>query len=140
MRAYISGALMNVPDLPAARALYERLGAACASVGCEAYVPHQHADPLRDPEMPNLEVAQRDLIGITGADILVADLGEPSLGVGAEIVIALNARKRVLALAADGRRVSRFILGLLEMYPDRAAFFRYRTVDEACAWLETRCV
>ena len=140
MRAYISGALMNVPDLPAARALYERLGAACASAGCETYVPHQHADPLRDAEMPNLEVARMDLTGISAADILVADIGEPSLGVGAEIVLALTAQKRVLALAAEGRRVSRFILGLLEMYPQQAAFFRYRTVDEACAWLEARCV
>jgi hypothetical protein len=118
----------------------ERLGAACVSAGCEAYVPHQHADPVRDPKMPNLEVARKDLAGIADADILVADIGEPSLGVGAEIVIALTSRKRVLALAAEGRRVSRFILGFLEMHPDQAAFFRYRTVDDACAWLETRCV
>jgi len=139
MRAYISGALMNVPDLPAARALYERLGAACASAGCDAYVPHQHADPLHDPDMKNVEVAEKDLTAISAADILVADIGEPSLGVGAEIVIALNARKRVLAVAAEGRRVSRFILGLLEMHPDQATFFRYRTVDQACAWLKANC-
>ena len=136
MRAYISGALMNVPDLSAARALYERLGTACVSVGCEAYVPHEYADPQRDPDMPDLEVARRDLDAIAGADILVADVGEPSLGVGAEVVIALHAGKRVLALALEGRRVSRFILGLLELYPGHATFFRYRTVDDACAWLQ----
>ena len=139
MRAYISGALMNVADLPAARALYERLGAACVAAGYEAYVPHQHADPGRDPDMPNLEVAQRDLAQIAGADLLVAEIGEPSLGVGAEIVLALEGRKRVLALAAEGRRVSRFILGLIELHPGQAEFVRYRTVDDACIWLEGRC-
>jgi nucleoside 2-deoxyribosyltransferase len=139
MRAYVSGALMNVPDLAAARALYERLGDACALAGCAAYVPHQHADPERDAGMPNLEVARRDLDAIAQADILVAELSEPSLGVGAEIVIALHAGKRVLALAAEGRKVSRFILGLLERHDDRAVFFRYRTVDDACAWLTRSC-
>ena len=130
---------MNVADLPAARALYERLGAACASAGCEAYVPHQHADPVRDPDMPNLEIAQRDLDAIARADILVAEIGEPSLGVGAEIALALHSRKRVLAVAADGQRVSRFVLGLLEMHPAQAAFHRYSSVDEVCAWLEGEC-
>ena len=139
MRAYVSGALMNAPDLSAARALYERLGAACALAGCDAYVPHQHADPERDAGMANLEVARRDLDAIAKADILVAELSEPSLGVGAEIAIALHGGKRVLALAAEGHRVSRFILGLLEGHADRAVFFRYRTVDDACAWLIRSC-
>ena len=137
MRAYISGALNNVADLAAARALYETLGEACEAVGCEAYVPHRHADPERDPQMPNREVAEKDLAAIAASDVLVAHLGEPSLGVGAELVIALNTGKRVLAVAAEGQRVSRFALGLIELHGGRAAFLRYRTIEQACAWIQS---
>lgn len=138
MRAYISGALNNVPDLDKARALYEALGAACEAARCEAYVPHRHADPQRDPQMANHEVAEKDLVAIAASDVLVAHLGEPSLGVGAELVIALHAGKRILALAEEGQRVSRFALGLLEMHPHQAAFMRYRTLEDACLWIQTQ--
>ena len=135
MRAYISGALNNVPDLAAARTLYEALAAACVAAGCEAYVPHQHADPQRDPAMPNREVTRRDLAAIEAADLVVAHVGEPSLGVGAEIAMALHWGKRILALAHEDQRVSRFVLGLLEMHPDQAVVFRYRAIDQAHAWI-----
>jgi nucleoside 2-deoxyribosyltransferase len=138
VRAYISGALNNVADLSAARALYERLGDACEQAGWEAYVPHRHADPERDPHMPNREVAERDLTAIASSEVLVAHLGEPSLGVGAEIAIAIHSGKSVLAVAGEGQRVSRFALGLIELHSGQAAFRRYRSVDEACAWIRER--
>jgi nucleoside 2-deoxyribosyltransferase len=135
VRAYVSGALNNVADLAAARTLYETLGDACDAAGCPAYVPHQHADPERDPQMSNREVAERDLAAIAAADVVVAHLGEPSLGVGAELALALHTGKRILALARDDQRVSRFALGLLELHPGQAEILRYRTIDEACAWI-----
>jgi nucleoside 2-deoxyribosyltransferase len=133
--AYISGALNNAGDLAAARALYERLAAACISAGWDAYVPHQHADPERDAALSNRDVADRDLAAIERADLLVVSLGVPSLGVGAEVAIALASGKRVLALAPEGERVSRFLLGLLDRHPAQAMCFRYRSVDDACGWL-----
>ena len=126
---------MNARKIDESRALYERFAAACRHAGWEAYVPHQHADPVRDPEMPNTEVASRDLDQIASAQALVAYVGEPSLGVGAEIAIALAAGKRVLLLAEHDRRVSRFLLGLAELKPAAASVCRYRTVEEAAAWI-----
>jgi hypothetical protein len=99
VRAYISGALINAARLDDARRLYERLAEACVSAGWTAYVPHQHADPVRDPDLPNAEVARRDLAQVRAADVLVAYVGEPSLGVGAEVAIALAEGKRVLFVA-----------------------------------------
>ena len=131
--AYISGALHGAADLTASRALYEMLAGACGAAGWDAYVPHQFADPERDPHMPNREVAERDLRAIAASDALIAHVGEPSLGVGAEIAIALNAGKRVVAVAAESQRVSRFILGLIDMHPAQATFFRYQTVEEGCS-------
>ena len=135
MHAYISGALLNARDLTASRALYERFAAACEAAGVAAYVPHQHADPVRDAHLSNTDVAGRDLEQVKAADVLVAYVGEPSLGVGAEVAIALAAGKRVLLLAEHDRRVSRFLLGLAELYPAQASFCRYGSVDEAVAWL-----
>jgi nucleoside 2-deoxyribosyltransferase len=135
MKAYISGALLNASNLDESRRLYESFAAACERAGCRAYVPHQHADPIRDPHLTNVDVATRDLDEVAAADVLVAYVGEPSLGVGAEIAIALAAGKRVLALAPAGRRVSRFALGLLERAGAQAAICVYATEDEALAWL-----
>ena len=135
MLAYISGALLNAANLDASRALYERLAAACREAGWDAYVPHQHADPIRDADLSNTDVAERDLDHVTAADALVAYVGEPSLGVGAEVAIALRAGKRVLVVAEADRRVSRFLLGLVELHPSQAAILRYTSVDEAAGWI-----
>ena len=135
MRAYISGALLNAADLEQSRALYEAFAEACRKVGWDAYVPHQHADPVRDAGLANREVARRDLDAITSADVLIAYVGEPSLGVGAEVAIALAAGKRVLLLAEKDRRVSRFLLGLGELHPVQTMVYRYETVDDATQWI-----
>jgi nucleoside 2-deoxyribosyltransferase len=133
--AYISGALLNAQQLDKSRALYERLADACLAAGWDAYVPHQHADPVHDAHLSNIDVAERDIENITAADVLVAYVGEPSLGVGAEVAIALRAGKRVLVVAEVDRRVSRFLLGLAELHEGQAAVLRYQTVDEAVAWV-----
>ena len=135
MLAYISGALLNAQNLDASRALYERLAAACRDAGWEAYVPHQHADPVRDADLSNREVATRDLKQVKDADVLIAYVGEPSLGVGAEVAIALAAGKRVLLLAEASRRVSRFLCGLAELHPAQTGICRYRSLEDALDWI-----
>jgi nucleoside 2-deoxyribosyltransferase len=135
MLAYISGALLNTPDLSRARVLYERLAAACIAAGWEAYVPHKHADPIRDAHLAPLDVARRDLDRVRAADALVAYVGEPSLGVGAEVAIALNDGKRVLLVAEADRKVSRFLLGLGEIHGPQCQVFRYVNVEDAEAFV-----
>ena len=135
MTAYISGALLNAVNLGESRARYERFADACRACGWEAYVPHQHADPERDGHLSNTDVARRDVEAVMKADVLIAYVGEPSLGVGAEVAIALAAKKPVLVLAEEDRKVSRFLLGLVELdgAPERVC--RYSTIDGACEWI-----
>jgi nucleoside 2-deoxyribosyltransferase len=135
MLAYISGALMNATALDRARALYEQFAGACVAAGWEAYVPHKHADPVHDANMSNVEVAERDIDQVSAADALVAYVGEPSLGVGAEVAIALRAGKRVLVLAESDKRVSRFLVGLAELHPSQAHVLRYDSIDDAVRWI-----
>ena|SRR5687768_5331407 len=135
MTAYISGALINAVNLAESRARYERFADACRACGWDAYVPHQHADPERDAHLSNTDVARRDLDAVMRSDVLIAYVGEPSLGVGAEVAIALAARKPILLVADAHRKVSRFLLGLVELDGAPARVCRYASLDEACDWI-----
>ena len=41
----------------------------------------------------------------------------------------------MLLVAEADRKVSRFLLGLAELYPSQSKVLRYMTVDEAAAWI-----
>jgi hypothetical protein len=112
--AYISGALTGVDDLASARRYYERLAAVCASCGLDPYLPHLRTDPERHPDLPPRSVFERDRSALWAARVVVAYIGTPSLGVGAELVLARSAEIPVLALHRPGERVSRFLLGYLD--------------------------
>lgn len=112
-KVYISGALTGVPDLAQSRILYSRLAAAAASVGLRAYVPHERSDPEVHVGLSPVEVYRMDLAAIQASDIVVAWLGTPSLGVGAEVALAHGSGKSLVGVMPVGARVSRFILGML---------------------------
>jgi 2'-deoxynucleoside 5'-phosphate N-hydrolase len=57
------------------------------------------------------DVYERDVKWIRECDVLIAEVGVPSHGVGYEIGYALNAGKPVLCLAQAGRRVSKMLTG-----------------------------
>lgn len=111
---YVSGPLHSAPDLAAARAFYEHLGAVCEAHGLEAYLPHRRNDPELHPEVDPHEVWRTDYSGIRGASAVVAHIGVPSSGVGAELAIAHEHAIPIIAIRRAGEDVSRFIAGLLE--------------------------
>lgn len=137
LTVYISGALMGARDLAVVRALYDQLADACTGAGWSAYVPHRRTDPDRDSNASAGSVYEVDLVELRKADVVVAYLGEPSLGVGAEMVLAMQAGKLILGLHEDSRKISRFVGGMLEQY-DRAEVYRYRTSDDAAHWVRER--
>ncbi|HMV28965.1 MAG TPA: nucleoside 2-deoxyribosyltransferase [Anaerolineales bacterium] len=73
-----------------------------------------------------VDVYERDVKWVRECDVLIAEVGVPSHGVGYEIGYALNAGKPVLCLAQNGMRVSKMITGnsALEMKT-------YSTLEEA---------
>src|SRR5689334_5160815 len=71
------------------------------------------------------EIHDRDLAWIRSADVLIAEVTTPSLGVGYEIARALGWGKPVLCLFRAGdRRLSAMIAG------SGATVREYRTVDD----------
>ena len=109
---YVSGALNAAADIEKAKRFYERLGDVCENAGFNAYVPHtMGTDPVENPEVTPEEVYRRDMAAVSSSDLVVAYVGEPSLGVGAEIERAANLGIDVILLHEEGRTVSRLILG-----------------------------
>ncbi len=58
------------------------------------------------------EVFERDTKGVKESDILVAEISEPSHGVGMEMMLAYTQRKTIICLFKKGTVVSRMIRGL----------------------------
>ncbi len=129
-RAYVSGALQGSTNLSAARHLYETLARGLQVRGHAAYVPHQSTDPVAASHHTPGYVFSKDLEALANSDAVIAFLGEPSLGVGAEVAIALERGIPVIGLVPRGRSTSRFLLGLLEASP-HGCWAEYDDVSEA---------
>lgn len=110
---YISGPLQAAVDLPEARALYEDLAASCRDAGWEPYLPHRQTDPIHDVGASPSSVFSRDMDAIASADLIIAYVGAPSSGVGAEIGIAFEREIPLIGICGPEGVASRFIEGLL---------------------------
>jgi len=86
----------------------------------------------REREMSEREIYERDYAWLKAADLVVAEVTTPSLGVGYEIAQAVALGKKVYCLFRphEGVRLSAMISGCpaLTIYP-------YRQPAEAEAWL-----
>ena len=111
MRVYISGPLtITRPDTDV-RSIYVRLGDFFTSRGHDAYVPHLFGDPVAERTLTPKEVWDTDSREVEKADVILAYVGMPSLGTGAELEIARMAGKRVILWKFTGEVVSRMALG-----------------------------
>lgn len=128
-RIYISGAFNNAKDWNQAAGLYEYVGERLKEDGFDVYLPHSKTAPTVTDGITSEQVFNRDFEEIKNSQIVVALLNEPSLGVGAEIALALNLGLTVLGVCEKNVKVSRFIIGLLQTH--RNGFFDvYEIPDE----------
>jgi hypothetical protein len=65
--------------------------------------------PIENPNPNITNVFQRDLTGSESSDILVADVSQPSIGVGMEIMAAYKAGKRIILVSRKGNPTSRML-------------------------------
>lgn len=113
MHIYISGPLQGSTDLGAARDFYDELAAIVSSVGHDPYVPHHSTDPVAAGGLSARTVFATDVSALNSADAVIAHIGLPSTGVGAEIALATASGRRVLGLKRRGEKGSRFAEGLI---------------------------
>lgn len=86
--------------------------------------------PIESSDLSVVDVFQRDKNATESSDILVADVTEPSTGVGMEIMAAYKSRKRVILVARRGKIASRMLLHM-----DRKETVEYESEDEIYAGL-----
>jgi nucleoside 2-deoxyribosyltransferase len=96
---------------------YRRIVETLVSLGCDVLNPHVAAEDPTVGEPGPTEVYERDMAWLRSSDLLVADVTQPSLGVGYEIGVAVSSRKPVLCLHrndVDPRSLSFMIQGNTE--------------------------
>ena len=120
---YISGALTN----SSRKEFYEKIGQLLEEIGNQPYIPHLHTDPEKNPDATPAEVYKVDMMQVEKSAIVIAYVGYPSLGVGAELEHA-NAKGIPLILLHEvGEKVSRLALGI----PTVQKVIAYRCEEEA---------
>ncbi|MDI6869398.1 MAG: nucleoside 2-deoxyribosyltransferase [Coprothermobacterota bacterium] len=79
-----------------------------------------------ESQLPGEFIFQRDISWLKEADLMIAEVSVPSLGIGFEIAYALGLKKEMLCLALDGVRISAMIEGNKNL-----TLIRYRDSQEA---------
>jgi len=113
MRFYISGPLQAAGDLPTARRFYVAIADMLTELGHYVYVPHLRTDPEAAAGLSAEQVYKQDLQAMLDCDVVVAHVGAPSTGVGAEVAIALHHGRGVIGIRRSGEGISRFAEGLI---------------------------
>ncbi len=84
--------------------------------------------PVERSGKSGVNVFVRDMTGAEKSDVIVADITEPSIGVGMEIMVAYKARRRVILLAKKGKVTSRMLNDM-----DRKETIEYTEENEVYA-------
>lgn len=121
MKVYLS--VPMIANRALARA--QLLAKAIRESGCDVSSPWV-LGPIEDPRPSAVNVFRRDMEGAEGCDALVADVSEPSIGVGMEIMAAYKAGRRVILVEKKGRVTSRML-----SHMDRKEVVEYARDEEA---------
>jgi 2'-deoxynucleoside 5'-phosphate N-hydrolase len=65
--------------------------------------------PIEHSDSSIVNVFQRDKNAVEGSEVIVADVSEPSIGVGMEIMAAYKAGRRVILVTKKGKVTSRML-------------------------------
>lgn len=65
---------------------------------------------IEDENPSSVNVFERDKSGVEKCDMIIADVSEPSTGVGMEVMAAYYAKKKILLLAHNRSKLSRMLL------------------------------
>lgn len=138
MKVYVSGALAAAKNLAVSVEFYEWLAIALNEAGFQAHLPHKSNHPSGHSERLDTTVYNDDLDALLSCDVCLARLDEPSLGVGAEIAIALERRIPVFVYYKADSHVSRFVTGLVRRAGEPNAVITYTDRSQLVAQVTRR--
>ena len=101
MKVYLAVPLVSNRSIERARLMAK----AIRDAGHEVASPW-NLDPMEVSAPSAVNVFERDRTGSETCDVMVADVTDPSTGVGMEVMAAYKARRRIILVSKRGRRVS----------------------------------
>ena len=113
-KVYISGALMAAKNLDRVKQLYNDIASVCSKNGLQPYLPHNNTDPIKNSKVSDKDVFKKDFEELVKSSLVISYIGEPSLGVGAELSICVSNQIPVITVTESKRKVSRFLKGMLQ--------------------------
>ncbi|NJL84106.1 MAG: XRE family transcriptional regulator [Chloroflexaceae bacterium] len=132
IRIYISGALTNIVNSLQIKAFYESIGNLARSLELNPYIPHINSDPIANPNLTPQEVFELDKHQVELADLVIAYVGVPSLGVGMELAYAETQNTPIILLYEKGKQISRFPRGI----PTKIAEIQFEDYEDALIQLK----
>lgn len=109
-KIYVSGALTHAGKKQ--RKIYEKIGEICGQFSGTVYIPHlKGTDPAVNKIISPQDVWKKDHYQVASSELVIAYVGEPSLGVGCELEIARVTHSGIILWWFTGQKVSRMALG-----------------------------
>lgn len=135
-RLYVAGPLTHLGD-NTIKDLYVEIGEMARKLGMNAIVPHMDVEQSAEKVTPQF-IYYADRKAVREADIMVAYVGETSIGVGMELEIANQHNTPFVLITEKGKHISRMALGspnlikLVEFTSKEDALKQLKGVFEMC--------
>jgi nucleoside 2-deoxyribosyltransferase len=101
LKVYLAVPLVSNRSIERARLM----GKAIRDAGHEVASPW-NLEPSEVSTRSSVNIFERDRTGSEEADVMVADVTDPSTGVGMEVMAAYKARRRIILVSKRGKRIS----------------------------------
>ncbi|KKS88543.1 MAG: Transcriptional regulator, XRE family [Microgenomates group bacterium GW2011_GWC1_43_11] len=112
MKIFFAGPLTNLENPDKVKAFYIKLAALAKQLGHEPFWAFlSGTDPIKNPKVSAQEVYRRDTEQIAKSDLMIAYVGENSIGTGEEIEYAKSINLPVIIMYEKGDVVSRMLKG-----------------------------
>lgn len=135
MRAYIAGAITNVPsdEFEDQKQFYEAVGNVCREMGYEVVIPHIHNGENQTAVKTPENVYKWASFQADEADLVVAEVSYPSLGTGGELERANATGSKIVLLSRADAKVSSYTRGI----PSVELHIEYPSHEDACDQLRS---
>lgn len=127
---YVAGPLTHLKN-PEIKDLYVQIGEMAKGLGINAIVPHIDIEQNADMVTPQF-IYHADSKAVREADMMVAYVGETSLGVGMELEVANQNNTLFVLISEKGAHISRMVLGS----PNLIKHIEFENSEDALAQLK----
>lgn len=112
MRIFFAGPLTNLTNPEQTKSFYTKMGEIARQNGFDYYWAFQRGtDPEDNPEVPPSRVFQIDTYELEKSDLVIAYVGQPSIGTGEEVEYARDRNIPVYLMFEKNKHISRMLLG-----------------------------